>query len=253
MVLQAALPGAGTENVGVLLVDPSEDRLYARFRRDWAELAGEEAEVFEALEDDLRQKAREMGAAALLDYLEETLSNTLRASDRLRLQVADFEARLNKLYREQVASRVLPFRTHVPVVSLRAAAGGLGPEAEVEAEGWEEVPQSVSLQPGMFAAHVEGRSMEPLIPGGSLCLFRPGVVGSRQGRLLLVERFGISDTTAQYTVKRYRSSKRASGEGWQHQAIRLEPLNPDYDAWELTPGEFRVLAEFVCVLIPPGE
>ena len=56
-----------------------------------------------------------------------------------------------------------------------------------------------------------------------------------------------------YTVKRYRSIKRASGEEWQHDCIRLEPLNPEFEAWELEddPGRFRVIGEFVRVLDAP--
>jgi phage repressor protein C with HTH and peptisase S24 domain len=41
----------------------------------------------------------------------------------------------------------------------------------------------------MFVAQVVGRSMEPLIPDGSLCIFRHGVRGSRQGKRLLIEKF----------------------------------------------------------------
>ena len=39
----------------------------------------------------------------------------------------------------------------------------------------------------MFVARIAGRSMEPRIPDGSLCVFRAGVTGSREGRLVLVE------------------------------------------------------------------
>ncbi len=89
--------------------------------------------------------------------------------------------------------------------------------------------------------------MEPRIPDGSLCVFRHGVAGSRQGRLVLVEALGQND---RYTVKRYRSEKRQTPEGWSHEKIVLEPLNPEFDSWELDPEEdrFRVIAEFVRVL-----
>ena len=35
---------------------------------------------------------------------------------------------------------------------------------------------------------------------------------------------------------------------WQHESIRLEPLNPEFEAFELGSGDFRVIAEFVQVL-----
>jgi SOS-response transcriptional repressor LexA len=96
-----------------------------------------------------------------------------------------------------------------------------------------------------------GRSMEPKIPDGSLCVFRRGVAGSRQGRLLLIQRFG-ADRTAEFTIKRYTSEKRAVEDGWEHARIRLEPLNPEFEPWDLAPDKFTVVGEFVRVL-PPEE
>ena len=250
VVLQAALPGRPLENIGVLLLDPATDRVYRRLRRDWESLAGwEDAEVLELLEDDLAAKAGEMGGAALVQYLEQNASNLIRVTDREAIQLADFEARLNRLYRENVKPRVLEFQTHLPMYSLRAAAGGLSAENEVEAKEWIEAPAGLRLGPDMFVGRVVGRSMEPTIPDGSLCVFRHGVAGSRQGRLLLIQRPG-ADRTAEFTVKRYTSVKRAEGDSWEHERIRLEPLNPDFEPWDLRPDEFSVVGEFVRVLPP---
>jgi len=91
--------------------------------------------------------------------------------------------------------------------------------------------------------------MEPRIPDGSLNLFRLQPAGSRQGKIVLVERFGITDQGARYTIKRYASRKVQSGEDqWQHERIRLEPLNPEYQAWDLEPQEFAVVAEWLRVI-----
>ena len=87
--------------------------------------------------------------------------------------------------------------------------------------------------------------MEPLIPDGSLCVFRAGITGSRAGRLVLAE-----DREANaYAVKRYQSEK-SKGEEWRHSRIRLESLNPGYPSWDLEPDEekYRIVAEFVRVL-----
>ena len=81
------------------------------------------------------------------------------------------------------------------------------------------------------------------------------MTGSRQGRLVLVEALE-SGANDRYTVKRYRSEKRQSQTGendageWSHERIRLEPLNPQFEAWDLDPEEdrYRILAEFVQVL-----
>ncbi|MBI4873321.1 MAG: LexA family transcriptional regulator [Acidobacteria bacterium] len=252
LFLQAALPGRLAENAGVLLLDPATDRLHIRLRRDWSAIAAEEdAEVLALLEDDLKRKAAEMGGAALVAWLEESASNLVRVSGREAVQLADFEARLNRLYRENVQSRRLEFETHLPLYSLRAAAGKLSPENEVEAEDWVETPAGLDLSADMFVARVAGRSMEPKIPGGSLCVFRRGAAGSRQGRLLLIQRPG-ADRTAEFTIKRYTSVKKADGDSWAHELIRLEPLNPEFEAWNLSPDEFSVVGEFVRVL-PPEE
>ena len=249
LLVELDAPGRPPVTAGVLLRDPGTDRVWLRLRRDWEEIAGEEdLDILELLEDDLASKALEMGGEALFSYLEENASNFLRASGREEIAVepAGFERRLDRLYREHVAPRVLPFRTHLPVYSLRAAAGRLGAETEVENEGWEEV-RGLRLTPEMFLARVTGRSMEPRIPDGSLCVFRYNVTGSRQGKLLLIQHFGHAGTTAEFTVKRYRSVKSESEEGWRHERIVLEPLNPEFEPWELAPEEFQVVAEFAGV------
>src|SRR5882757_8100638 len=83
LVVQAALPGAAPEYMGVLLLDPAGNQLYMRFRRDWWDMADpEDAEVLEKLAGDLTDKASEMGGNQLLLWLEENLSNTVRVSER---------------------------------------------------------------------------------------------------------------------------------------------------------------------------
>jgi SOS-response transcriptional repressor LexA len=247
-ILELELPGEPPVNAGVLLADPASDRLLIRMRRDWEEIAPGEAEVLAALEDDLEAQSREMGAARLVDHLEDTLSNTLRVSGRRQVMVEDLSRALGRYYREHVSSSIQPFVTHLPRYSLAVAAGKFLENPEVAAEGWEEAPAGLTLASGMFVARIEGRSMEPKIPDGSLCVFRAGVTGSRQGRLVLVERSDVND---RYTVKKYRSSKRQAPDGsWSHDRITLESLNPEFASWDLDPEEdrFRIIAEFVRVL-----
>ena len=148
-----------------------------------------------------------------------------------------------------------PFETHLPVYSLRAAAGKFGEGQEVEEEGWVEV-SSMRLREGMFVAQVVGKSMEPRIPDGNHCIFRAPVQGSRQGKIVLVQHHSIhdSETGGRYTVKRYESEKVADGaSGWRHTAIRLAPINPDFEAIvfrEDTEAKLSVIAELVEVLRP---
>ena len=248
-VVQAEISGQGLVNIGVLLRDPETDGLHLRFRRDLESLleeagAEEDLDVLGALADDLANKAEELGAEKLFEYLEGNLSNAIRITDREEVLVDNFDRALNRLYLKNVQSQVLEFRTHLPRYSLRAAAGKFLENEEITEEGWIEAPENLRLSRDMFVAQIAGHSMEPLIPDGSLCVFRYGVVGSRTGRLVLAEQLDAAGNN-RYAVKRYRSEIKTG-----QKAITLESLNPEYPNWELEPDEekYRILAEFVKVL-----
>ncbi len=54
-----------------------------------------------------------------------------------------------------------------------------------------------------------------------------------------------------YTVKRYESEKVAADDSWRHSKITLKPVNPEFEAIELTDaqeGELQVIAECIEVL-----
>jgi phage repressor protein C with HTH and peptisase S24 domain len=254
-ILQLEMPGNAPVRAGVLLEDPANNRLYLRLRRDWDVIAPTEAEVLSELEPDLTAKARELGAARVLDQLQDTLSNTLTISAPREVMVEDFGRAVLRLYRELVRATVRPFVTHLPRYSLAVAAGKFLENQEVAQEGegaevWEEAPSGLTPTPAMFVARIAGRSMEPRIPDGSLCVFRADVAGSREGRLVLVEYLG-GGMNDRHTVKVYHSVKEQLPDGtWKHTNILLKPLNPEFDAWELDPEEdrFRIVAEFVQVL-----
>jgi phage repressor protein C with HTH and peptisase S24 domain len=249
-ILRLELPGEEAVPAGVLLQDLSTDRLHVRLRRDWSRIAPGEADVLSVLEDSLAARAAESGAARLLDHFEGLLSNVLTISDSRDVVVEDFSRALSRIYRQHVQSTVQPFITHLPHYSLAVAAGKFLENQEVTAQGWDEAPPDMRLTPEMFAARIAGRSMEPRIPDGSVCIFRHGVTGSRQDRLVLVEYLG-GGANDRYTVKRYHSHKAERPDGtWEHETIRLEPLNPEFEAWSLDPeaDRFRIIAEFVRVL-----
>jgi phage repressor protein C with HTH and peptisase S24 domain len=257
-LLQVALPGAEPLNAGVFLLDPASGELYTRIRGEWQDVAdADDRELLELLDLDIRLKSKEMDGAEFLRSLEDTLSNTLRITPREQVEVTGFAETLDRLYAEHVhskgdSSEVREFVTHLPMYSLQAAAGKFSEDREVEPEGWVKAPARLRLHRDMFVARVVGRSMEPRIADGSLCIFRAGVVGSRQGKLVLVERMGVTDTSARYTVKKYTSTKAPAGKGedasWRHTKVRLEPVNPEFEGFDLEEGKCRVIAEFVQVL-----
>jgi len=249
-ILQLEMPGDTPVSAGVLLEDPANNRLYLRLRRDWDVIAPSEATILSELEPDLAAKAHDLGAAQLIDRLHDTLSNTLTISSPREMMVEDFDRAVLRLYREHVHTTVRPFVTHLPRYSLAVAAGKFLENSEISEEGWEEAPSGLTPTPAMFVARIAGRSMEPRIPDGSLCVFRAGVTGSREGRLVLVEYDG-GGANDRHTVKVYRSHKHEHpDETWEHKIIRLEPLNREFEAWELNPEEdrFRIVAEFLQVL-----
>lgn len=253
---QVAQPGRSPAPWGILLADDETGELTLRMR-DASCLEGldeGELDILDALAEDLERKGREMGGRQLLDSLEESLSGFFRISDRSTISYSgDARATVDRLFDEFVDSEVRPFVSHLPFYSLRAAATKFGEQMESEEEPlrWVRVRENLRLHEGMFVATVVGRSMEPRIPHGSACIFRAPVTGSRHGRLLLIEKFGDAEAS-RYTVKRYARQGALVESADREGAIRLEPLNKEFPAFDLTADEFRVIAEFVEVL-PASE
>ena len=143
----------------------------------------------------------------------------------------------------------------VPLVPLKAAAGGFSDPQHVEDDGfeWVAVESRHRLRRRMFVAQVVGKSMAPVIPDGACCLFRAPPEGTREGKIALVQLRDLTDpeTGQRYTVKRYKSEKAEDGDSWRHVKITLEPVNPNFEPIVLTAadeGELQVVAELVEVL-----
>jgi SOS-response transcriptional repressor LexA len=147
------------------------------------------------------------------------------------------------------------YKSCVPLIPLKAAAGSFSDPQHIEDSGfeWVEVQSRHRLRPGMFVAQVVGKSMEPMIPDGSYCLFRAPVEGTRQGMTVLAQLRDATDpeTSQRYTVKSYESKKTKDGDSWRHTRIALKPVNPDFKSIVLSgaeEGELQVVAEFLEVL-----
>lgn len=257
VVLSIAPVGAPQTPIGILLLVSQSGDFSCKLRRDFANLPipPEDVEYLSYLEDDFRARAAEMGGPAFLESLEDTLSGFLCISDREAISGRSVAQILNRLFDAHIDSRVREFVTHLPFYGLRAAATKFGEDSEVsESEiEWVRAPENLRLTRDLFVVQVVGRSMEPLIPDGSLAIFRKISPGSRRGKRLLIEELGATDKSARFTVKRYTSSKKeAADEAWEHARIRLEPLNPEFPAFDLDPeafeGKYRVIGEFVQIL-----
>jgi hypothetical protein len=250
----AALPIVNSQAIGVLLLDFNSNRLHCRFRRDFAEFAGDEADWFRELTDFILQIANELGAAHCVALLESTLSNAVRISASKRIPIgARAATTVDELYAKHIRPSILPFRTHLPQYSLEAAAGKFGKQMCVEPQGWVEVRTDIPLSDEMFVIHVTGHSMEPLIPDASLCAFRSQTSVAWDGKVLLFERYGESGGN-RYTVKLCHLSKTVDlnnerDEAWLHQRVILESINPDYKSWEVASAEkVHAIGEFLFVV-----
>ena len=109
------------------------------------------------------------------------------------------------------------------------------------------------LDQRMFVCRAVGRSMEPTIRDGDYLVFRAKPEGTRQGKIVLAQYQGPADpdTGGAFAVKRYRSEKRRTADGWEHAKVTLSPTNPDYEPIVLTEddaNQVQVVAEFVRVL-----
>lgn len=154
-----------------------------------------------------------------------------------------------------------PLPDYLPYYSLAIAAGGFLAGDAPNPEGWVEPGKhgfSKRISEGMFVTKVVGESMEPTIKNGSYCVFRSPVEGTRQGRIVLVQKRSMTDpeTGGSYTVKRYRSTKLREGDAWKHESILLVPDNPDREKFPVLAftseddADLRVVAEFIQMLSP---
>jgi DUF2075 family protein len=170
-------------------------------------------------------------------------------------------------FRHLPPNEVKPYVNCVPLYDLKVAAGRFSDEQQIKDVlqeqiedmidiDWVELPDAFRPQRGLFIAQVVGESMNRRIPNGSWCLFRLNPVGSRQGKIVLVQHRDIADldTGGHYTVKRYESTKKVLKDGtWRHESIILSPdtTSPGYSPFifnESQGSDVRVIAEFVAVL-----
>ena len=146
------------------------------------------------------------------------------------------------------------YSRHLPVFSLQAVATAFSEEQRPELLGWKKLDVGKKLDKHMFIAQVVGKSMEPTIPDGNYCIFRYDQGGSRNGKIVLVESHQVTDpeTNQKFTIKRYRSEKeKLEGDQWRHKKIVLSPDNKSFKdiiLKNVTEEDFRVVAEFICVI-----
>ncbi|MEJ2655866.1 MAG: DUF2075 domain-containing protein [Desulfobacterales bacterium] len=164
--------------------------------------------------------------------------------------------------------KVRPFENSVPLYDLKAAASVFSEEQQIETvfhensfinvQGceWVELPEAFRPHRNLFVAQVVGESMNRRIPNGAWCLFKLFPIGTRQGKVVLVQHREIQDTDigGHFTVKIYESEKKKQSDGsWRHTKITLRPDStyPEYEPIILSVNQaedLRVIAEIIAVL-----
>jgi transcriptional regulator with XRE-family HTH domain len=146
---------------------------------------------------------------------------------------------------EVVLARRAP-RNAVPFVDLAAAAGTIGSGRSVTSDAWVKADAKSRQLPGVFAARVDGDAMEPLVPAGSVGLFRRPAPGNRTGRVFLVQHRGpgAPDDGGASLLKLIERDPRSEAH------IILRSLNPAHPPLRIDARRHcvEIVAEFVRVL-----
>jgi SOS-response transcriptional repressor LexA len=144
---------------------------------------------------------------------------------------------------------LFPYENSLPLLNLRAAANAYyesldGLFADESNFDWVYV-EGGPFPKDRFLIQVEGDSMEPRIPDGSLCLFRKDPGGSRNGKIVLC-RLGLSGGVPMAIVKRYKSFRKSSEDSLgKASKIVLSSLNHKYEDIELKEGdEIKIIGIF---------
>lgn len=147
-------------------------------------------------------------------------------------------------------------RNPIPLYDFYAAAGTFSDMQSEKDFRLIEGPSNGSSNNDYFACKILGESMNRVIPNGSICLFKPYIGGSRNGKIVLVENIDIQDQdfNSAFTIKTYSSEKAISEEGWEHLSIALMPNSFDSSYKNIiineeNGAEMKVVGEFVKVLI----
>ncbi|WP_444899863.1 DNA/RNA helicase domain-containing protein [Microbulbifer sp. VAAC004] len=147
-----------------------------------------------------------------------------------------------------------PYKVHVPIYNLHAAAGNFSEAQAVEELEWVQLPEHINISKNMFVMHVVGESMNRRIPNGSWCLFKANPSGSRNGKIVLVQHREIDDPDhgGSYTVKKYSSEKTSDEDITINKKVVLKPETNAYGyspiVLEDENEELIVLGEYLTVI-----
>jgi len=139
------------------------------------------------------------------------------------------------------------FKSCVPLVTLKAAAGSIGEPRAVEAGRWVVPKTRVRLAPGMFVAQVAGDSMEPSIPDGAWALFR-SPAREVDGRIVLVQVRDPDDPDSGGAFLLKKVERRRVRSAMRVRLLSRNKKYPPIDVSDDRGERYTVIAELVEVL-----
>jgi len=106
-ILRYCAVGTSTVNIGVFLLDLKKGQLYWKLCRDWSNFATKKAaDYLSRLERGLREAQERMGAAGVLRYLGDCLSDVIQLSERESIVANDPVVTLEQIFAERI--RIVP-------------------------------------------------------------------------------------------------------------------------------------------------
>jgi DUF2075 family protein len=159
---------------------------------------------------------------------------------------------------EGESGELVPFINALPLIPLRSVATASYEDIDGNFPWGRDQIDPDELYPidgGPFAedrflVRVEGDSMEPDIPEGSVCKFRLDPGGSRNGKIVLCVMHDQTEGTPVAVIKRYHSVRAPNAEGVLFaRQIVLSSINPKHPPIVLTEGDdLRILGVFEAVV-----
>jgi SOS-response transcriptional repressor LexA len=190
-----------------------------------------------------RLSGRSPGADALM----QEFTDVLASGDRLIFKTPEAKGAVKPRDWDELPDRppIQRFVTHLPLYDLKAAAG-IWPNPKESDPGeveWVDATRFGELNDKWFAVRIDGDSMEPRLPDGSVAIFQL-TSGLPEGKVVLVGKRGESPSPGlSLMVKQLIVHQHQDG----RMEYRLRSKNPAYPDIPIAPEEAPHL-EFIATL-----
>jgi len=156
-----------------------------------------------------------------------------------------------KIEAKETSDKVL--KNPIPLYDFYAAAGNFSEMQSEKDYTLIEGPENSNND--YFACQIIGESMNRVIPNNSICLFKQPSIGSKNGKIVLIENIDVQDQdfNSAFTIKTYSSEKNITEDEWKHTSIVLRPNSFDKSYQNIIINEedaegMKIVGEFVKIL-----